>query len=393
MGQADPKLLAEGDLSVTPALHILLHLEQRALSGTLLLLDVERAQSDRVLFLSGRPTAGMFVRGASSLSAGLLGICARTRGSYAFLEADLLSGQNTTVRGAIDTFALVARACREMPRADLIDMLLARYGEHAMRLQPGQPLHRLQLTADENLLVDLLRAAPAAVPDLERWSPLPVAATRALLYLLVVTRMVAPYAGHGQPARSGSQMTVMPAPPTSVVTSRLSVGSKGPLAPLSQVGSTSVPSPEAQGSRASARAKASEEEEGALAELHRAEARIQSGRAGAALAIVDRLLQQEPRNPRYLGLRAYALMSEARGSGHQGVPSAVVVAIKEALAADEGDSRALYAQALAFLQLGKLKRALLFTRRAREADPEFLPATRELRLLEQRLQRPGRTRG
>ena len=413
MVQAASKILAEGDLGSTPLLHILLHLEQRSLSGTLLLLFVEGESADRILFHDGRPTAGAFVRSESSLVAGLLAACERRAGRYAFFDRDLLA-DHAQVRGSIDPFALVARVCRTMPRPDLVDPLLARYGQHPMRLQPGRPMHRLQLSDQENAVVDLLRASPASVADLEQLSSLTPSVTRQLLYLLIVTRMVAPYEGRNSlsagsggrgssasrdvatavnAARSSTGTPPVAASRTSLQTFRkrsLSpqpepvAGASAPFAPP-----LTPPSPPSTGTGPSRLVT----EENTLAKMRRAEARIQAGRPDAALEIVAELLGAEPSNSRFLGLRAYALIVQARTRGEQTVPPQVTAAIEEALMADGNEPRALYALGLSFVLSGKLSKALHFMRRAAEGDREFLVAAREMRLLEQRLQRAGRTRG
>ena len=173
-------------------MHLVLYLYEQASSGTLIIISPTGQQS-RIQFNDGRPVAGRFPHASAGLEAGLMPLFGYPSGGYAFYTENLLPSGPGVHRGDVDPLALAAKSLEVYCRDDIVDALLLRYGTHPMRLQPGRPLERLQLVGRAKGLVELLRASPDTVENLLAGSPLDRKPSRRILYLLVVTKMVAPY--------------------------------------------------------------------------------------------------------------------------------------------------------------------------------------------------------
>lgn len=410
MSQQSARPLAEGELEQTPLAHVLLHVYGRGLSGSLTLTD-ERGERSIISFGRGRPHAAHTRAAAGAdLQEAIVPLCGCRAGHYQFHGTDMLAGVPGVVRGSVDPLALVAASIHQHARTAVVDALLARYGEHSMRLLPGQPVARLGLNSRQNTLIEVLRAGPDTVANLLRMSPMPERDTRNLLYLLVITRMVAPYGrasaeSHVRmssvtpppPVQQSGEHAAVSEPPQRTISSRPTDAVRSLLR---QTSLTPAPFP-AQGSRTPLPPRSSLAPRSSLTprptteyqvdpddpavKLRRAEKRLLAGRPEDALLMAEELLQQDPQSARYLGLRAYALVSFHRSQSDRSVGPEVTTAIQEALVADENEPRALYAKGLAFSHMGKLKNALHFFRRAVDADPSFIPAKRDAHLAEMRL--------
>lgn len=190
-----PAPIAEGSAAKTPFAHILVYAETNALSGTLALWPDDSAApgQDRVLFQQGCPVAARLIRPVKTLRLGLLGLFERQRAPYAFYEADLLGESANIVRGTVDSWALLTESLRESARDDVVESVLQRFGESQLRMQPGVDLARYSFDRSEMPMIDLLRASPATVDVLVRGSGLPSRLGRRLVYLLAITKAVAPY--------------------------------------------------------------------------------------------------------------------------------------------------------------------------------------------------------
>ncbi|MCA9601362.1 MAG: DnaJ domain-containing protein [Polyangiales bacterium] len=236
-----PEPIAQGDLAQKPFAHLLLYLEQRAMSGTLAIwpADSGEAGQDRVLILDGRPTSARWRSGIGTLEKGLLELFARAKGPYAFYAADLVGTSEGVVSGRIDSHALLVAAIRAGSlRDDVVNALLARYGQSKLRIRLGTDLQRFRFQAKEDAFVQVLRAAPGTVDELARISGSPRLAKQ-LLYVLTITQSVEPYEGTTQALKSSASGVLM---------SPLASGSSGHFRVPSSTGLTKAPT-DAQRSR------------------------------------------------------------------------------------------------------------------------------------------------
>jgi tetratricopeptide (TPR) repeat protein len=190
-----PEPIATGTLAQTPLPHLLVYLEQKKLSGTLVIWpepeDTEVKRQDRILLLKGIPVAGRLIEPTTNLREGMLKLFARARAPYAFYGTNLLGDDR--VSGRVDPLALIAESLRVTARDDVVDGLLARFGETKLRMQQGVEFARFELQPVENGLVELLRAEPADAATLVAGSGLPEVRARRLVYLLAITKALAPY--------------------------------------------------------------------------------------------------------------------------------------------------------------------------------------------------------
>jgi len=185
-----PKPLAQGDLAQTPLAHVLLSLLERGLDGTLAIWpETERAGQDRVLFAKGVPVDARLLEPAATLERGLLPLFHRVRGPYAFYGSDLV-GQ-TKLRDTVDPYHLLAAALRGGVRQDVVDAVLARYGDRPVRVNASTALGRFELVPKERAVLDVLRAQPQSAADT---TGEPKVATR-LLYLLAITQQLEIFSG------------------------------------------------------------------------------------------------------------------------------------------------------------------------------------------------------
>jgi len=192
---ATPEPIATGTLARTPLPHLLVYLEQKKLSGTLALWPdpqpgEEPKGQDRILLLKGVPMAGRLLEPTTVLRAGLLKLFARERAPYAFYEVNLLGDDR--VSGRVDPLSLIAESLRERAREDAVEAILARIGGATLRMLPGVDVARYELQPEERALVDALRTQPCDVPTLITVSGLPEERARRLVYLLTITKAVAP---------------------------------------------------------------------------------------------------------------------------------------------------------------------------------------------------------
>lgn len=188
-----PKPLAQGDLAQTPLAHVLLSLLERGLDGTLAIWpETERAGQDRVLFAKGVPVDARLLEPAATLERGLLPLFHRVRGPYAFYGSDLV-GQ-TKLRDTVDPYHLLAAALRGGVRQDVVDAVLARYGDRPVRVNASTALGRFELVPKERAVLDVLRAQPQSARALADTTGEPKIATR-LLYLLAITQQLEIFSG------------------------------------------------------------------------------------------------------------------------------------------------------------------------------------------------------
>jgi curved DNA-binding protein CbpA len=84
-------------------------------------------------------------------------------------------------------------ALRTGYRPDVVALVLDRFGDAKLRMQPGVELERYELTPQERVIVDLVRAEPADVASLVHASGLPNALARGVLYALAINKAIAPH--------------------------------------------------------------------------------------------------------------------------------------------------------------------------------------------------------
>lgn len=205
-GGSLPEPLAEGDLTRTPFAHLLLHVRQRELSGSLVVWNTEVAEGkprqDRIRFEHGAPVAGILVERASRLDRGLLPLFARAEGPYAFYENTDLVGDSEHVRtGRVETLHLIAASLRGSSRDDAVAHVLRAFGDAPLRLRRGVDLDEFGLLPEERQCIDLLRAEPMPLQKLKEVSPLGGRAVLRLVYLLAIAKAVEAWDPTSQPAR------------------------------------------------------------------------------------------------------------------------------------------------------------------------------------------------
>ncbi|MET0387671.1 MAG: DnaJ domain-containing protein [Polyangiales bacterium] len=189
--------VATGTLAKTPLAHLLIYLDHKQLSGTLavwpdIAVEGERKQ-DRVLFLKGRPVAGRLIEPAKTLREGLLKLFYRSEAPYAFYDTNLLGNAEERLNGRVDPLSLITESLRMTAREGLVDELVARVGKARLRIQPKTDLARFDFLPEERAIVDLLMAEPSTVEQLQAGTSLPAGRCKRLIYLLLISRAVAPY--------------------------------------------------------------------------------------------------------------------------------------------------------------------------------------------------------
>jgi curved DNA-binding protein CbpA len=184
---------AQGSLAKTPFPHLLLHTHGRALSGTLAIWpDREQDPSlgqDRLLFQGGSIVAVRPMAPATQAHAVLLGLFRRRDAAYAFYENQNLLGSSPSVlTERVDTYNLLARGLREVPREDVMDAVLGKLGSRPLRIRAGVPLDRLEFGPKERAFIDTLRAGPASVDELISTAELDTRDAKRVLYILTLIR-------------------------------------------------------------------------------------------------------------------------------------------------------------------------------------------------------------
>ena len=200
--------VATGTLAKTPLPHVLIYLDQKQLSGTLaiwpdVLSEGDRRQ-DRILLLKGRPVAGRLMEPAKTLREGLLKLFYRNEAPYAFYDGNLLGSAEERLNGRVDPFSLIAEALRVTAREEVVHEVLARVAGMRLRMQPNVELARFDLLPEERGLIELLMAEPSTVDELLAGSALPAARARRLIYLMLISKSVMPYADPAAAAPEGA---------------------------------------------------------------------------------------------------------------------------------------------------------------------------------------------
>lgn len=239
-----PAPTAQGDLARTPFAHALLYCHQRALTGTLVVWPEDPSAGggqDRVRFERGVVVAARLTQKAGALDRGLLPLFARAAGPYAFYaDVDLVGAGDAVRTGRVDPVVLLAASLRGRSRDDVVQSVLAAFGDAPVRMKPGVDLRPLELLPKELSFVEVIRAAPAPVRELAAQCELGETAGRRLLYLFAVTKSLEPWTAAGAAsAPAASPRSIAPGPaaqrpqPPQIATSpapRATTGSQRPAA-------------------------------------------------------------------------------------------------------------------------------------------------------------------
>ena len=226
MNDAAQGMVAQGSLARTPFAHLILYLYQRRSSGTLCVRAA--GQETKVLVHRGRAVAADLAVSVGALDEGLLSLCECADGSFIFYDSDDLVGSGPSIlTGMFDPFAFVAEAARRYPRPELVQDILGKFACVPVSLQPTVDVTRLMLTPSEAQLTQQLSHSPATIEALAARSPLDTETTRRLLYVLLITRILAPHvAGAANSQDASAQSASSPARP-----GRPSTSSMGPSIP------------------------------------------------------------------------------------------------------------------------------------------------------------------
>jgi hypothetical protein len=507
--------VAQGTLANTPFAHLVLFIYQRRSSGTLFVRGARTSSSGSQTLAVGEPVKVLFHRGravaahvsapADALDHALLPLCAMRDGDYEFFEEDLVGSGAAIVTGMFDPYAFVTEAARRFTPEPVIDQVLQRFAEIPLCVQPGMDLERLLLLSQEAKFAEALRDGTATIGTLLQARDLPGNQARRVLYALLVTKVVGPFAPTQEetqsapppdaavpslpqgkssaaptgrnsslsaeqrrrqssaawaaiaarasqasrplsapigasprsptPARSftpapgadrsitapPSAASASPAqvhktpspsaavapsarPPTRSVTPPGSFGVRRtpmrpetpsappgrvidpPLeqqrpvsGPISNNSAPRVTTPSRPISRVTPRPNSEPVEElDAAGRFRRVQALCQRNAFGEALPIIRALVEEERRNPVYLGMLASALY----GHGNQGtISKEIVETVNQALRIHPDEVNALYTKARCYKRMGKNREALHYFRRTVAVDPAHLEAAREVRLL------------
>jgi tetratricopeptide (TPR) repeat protein len=206
--------VATGTLGKTPLPHLLIYLDQKQLSGTLALwpdvIPEGDTRQDRILLLKGRPVAGRLIEPAKTLREGLLKMFYRSEAPYAFYATNLLGSAEDRLNGRVDPLSLITESLRMTARDEVVDEVLGRVGALKLRVQPKVELPRFEFSPDERTLVELLMAEPATIEGVSSESGLPRSRARRLVYLLLISKAIAPYEPSQPAAARVSQIPSLP---------------------------------------------------------------------------------------------------------------------------------------------------------------------------------------
>jgi hypothetical protein len=441
--QSDPR--AQGDLSRTPFAHLVLYLHREAMSGTLV---IDRGGFEtKVLFRNGRAVAARPLPRGAGLQDGLLELCSLPEGAYGFWDGDLIGEASGVTRGTVDPFTFVTESLRGHVRDHVVSAVVDRYRGMRMTLVPDADLKKLGLRGVEARVAEQLRRLPRQADDFIEHSELAPSEARKLLYLLLITKQVAPEGGDASSA-SGVRSAIASTPPgplSSIPPRSAAPGASAsvhpPAAPSSVRPASTAPAhtptqrpsgpppprtPSSPGSQPApsvrpqssvpawqqlASLRPGSTQPGASSrsapppgpliptpsmapppvesldeagKLRRAEQLAERRNLGDALRIVDDLIACDPKNPDSQAMRAWILYQEFSGTR---VPRPLLDAIEAALRLNEEHPRALYVKGLVFKRIGKLNEAVRYFQRALDANPQHIEAQRELRLARMRRER------
>ncbi|MEZ4249769.1 MAG: hypothetical protein R3B99_16185 [Polyangiales bacterium] len=88
------------------------------------------------------PVDALTLEPAATLERGLLPLFQRERGPYAFYGSDLVG--ETKLRSAVDPYHLLAASLRGGFRTDVVEAVIARYGDRPVRVNASTALARFE---------------------------------------------------------------------------------------------------------------------------------------------------------------------------------------------------------------------------------------------------------
>ena len=394
--QRQPEPEAAGRLATTPFVHVLLYLDAQSASGTLVV-GRDEAQV-RLKIEDGQAVAALTRANHQSLEQVLVMLAGLDDAPYAFYTDDLVSPyQEHILRGQADAYTVVTAACRAVVPDAIVERLLANYEGTPLKLEPGKRLSRLSLNGSEQRVVALLRASPLDLLGLEQQSGLGRDAVRRLAYLLLITKVVTPFAGRSATGTSQTRMRAVAAPrrrqSTPMPSPRGDRGSNPSMAPppaWQQLGArmrSQQPGPKASHS-SSPGAQAAPTD--ATSKYRRAQQHCDSQRYDDALTLVEELLSDAPEDPDYLALKAWVLWHRTPRS--EAPPEAMDDTLRKVFRIDPEQPRGLFLRALLMRRAGKEKEALRFFRRILLVEPRLLRNEGGLRVAAERELRVARIR-
>jgi tetratricopeptide (TPR) repeat protein len=117
----------------------------------------------------------------------------------------------------------------------------------------------------------------------------------------------------------------------------------------------------------------------AAGKIKRVELLCQRNQHEEALPIARALVEEDRKNPKYLGLLSHVLLG--RLTGNDTIGKDIIDAVNQALRIDPDEVFALYTKARCYKRLGKEREALHYFKRTVAVEPNHLDAAREVRLL------------
>jgi tetratricopeptide (TPR) repeat protein len=380
----ESSLVASGTLGETPFSHLMLYLYRREQSGTLVITDPTGVES-RVRIHHGRAIMAQLTAPASDMASGLAPLCSLPDGQFAFYAQALL--ERPTIAGQLDPYEMMGAAFHGGHlRDDMAKEVVERFGDTPLRLKPGRELQRLKLRRDVTPLLDLIRAAPATASELLAQSPLSAAMTRRLLYLLIVTHMLAPYTDRkGEAYQSQAIDPALlrgdgAAQPGAGTINEVASGGAGAWQRLASATTSLAP-----GARRSLGPPAPAPSADPIGDaLREADKLVRQGKHADALALLEPLVQD---NAEHVGLRATKawVIYDRDGRGKASLPDHVITAIDAAFKLDKEYPLSVYLRGLQRKHEGNMERASRLFKKAVQLDPKNLDAQRELRLARMRM--------
>lgn len=386
-----------GSLSATPFIELCLRLYRRRGTGQLRVQP--RGGREYSLDLTQGRVTGAWIPGGdtNSLDRALSPLCALEDGQFTFCPGVTERGPGHRVAGVVDPFAFATRGLREHAPEQAVERTMQRYDSVVLRVRPGIDIGRFGLDRHECALLDVLRAEPVTGRVALSQSPLPVGRTKRVLYLLMLTDVLAPYSEvtSSRPShtrlRSGSQSSSSSLParpgqaaPASGRPQTRVVGAPG------QPAASSMPAWKQLVSRPPASARRRHPTPAswvndlpveALDDTGKLRRAIQLGERGhweRGVEIVRELRARDRNNANYAATEAWLLYLPERGAREHS--RELAEAVYFALRMDNQNPRALYTKGLMLKEQGRIEESLEYLRRACGVDPRILGREDPLRI-------------
>lgn len=195
---SDLKPLATGDLAQTPFAHLLLYMQSKLLTGTLVIWPEtdDTAEDDRILIVRGELHSATFGQMHSKFEEGASPLLLRKTGPYAFYkDVDLLGEYRVT--STMPLFSLLLSSLRFGAREDKVEStlaeLLAKGKELPFKLKAGVDWKKFPWNEKEKIWFEILRIGPTPILPLILHGGLPQPYAKRLVYLLAITQTIEVY--------------------------------------------------------------------------------------------------------------------------------------------------------------------------------------------------------